>query len=1070
MEAGGQQLHFALFCLDLDRGQLWHGTEPVPLRPKAWALLRYLAERPERLVSKEELLAAVWRGVAASHATVDVTMQELREALGDNARQPRYIQTVRARGYRFIAPVTVATGGDVPPSPPAPDRPDTPVVGRERELARLTDLLRQAQNGRRQVVLVSGEAGIGKTCLVETFTRAVQRETTKIWVAHGQCVESHGEAEPYMPVFEALAGLRRGPDGGRVTTALQQRTPVVLAQMPGWLPHEETERLLQSVLGSRSGRMLRLMADAVEAVAAVRPLLLIIEDLHWSDPSTIDLIATIAQRRQPARLMVLGTCRPVEALLRDHAMARLRSDLLGRQLGVEIPLDVLDEHAVYEYVQLRFAERQETRGWISVADRTSGVTEMAALVHRRTEGNPFLLSCLIDSIFARERPPGESLADLQAIADSIPTGVASFVERQLALLAPEERRLLEVASAVGAEFSASLIAAVLDVDPAAVDAVSYRLARWRHLLKEPEPAPRPADPTALRYAFRHVMVRQVLYDRLPPSERARIHRRVADYLAAAHADHLDDVAATLADHFERAGDVELAATYLERAAAQARRHCAYAEETRSLRRALDLLERCREPVAAERRWKLKEALGEAHWRGGERVLAHHWFEAALANARECQSALPLAHTALAYGRTLRLPDIDRSDDFINLTREALEAVGEGNDRLRAQLLSKLSFALYFRPAGWESPEARQRRLKLSDEAYRLARALGDPAVLAAVLYDRHWSRWAPDNLGERKSIATEIAAIAAAVSYPEMLAEAHFFRFCNSIEEGDRAAAAGAVAALNDLAEELHHPWYRYLGKVHRAAFSLLAGRFPEAQQWMEEARASGSAIDEPVAEQIFGAQRLTQAGMLGSFADIAEWAASLADHFSSYAAYRANAARFLAELGRLEDAQREIEQLASNGFGDLRRDNTWLATMAFLTIAVARCHDNRNAPLLYDLLLPHSRQGIVLHGGFAYLGTVARHLGLLSTLLNWWEAAEEHFEAALRFDESLGATPWLAETRLDYAQALGQRGRANDRERARELLLCASREAGEIGMTNLVERCRAIEKTLASPGARTRE
>jgi DNA-binding winged helix-turn-helix (wHTH) protein/tetratricopeptide (TPR) repeat protein len=1065
MADGGKRLHFGSFCLDLDSERLWRGGDPVPLRPKAWALLRYLAERPERLVSKEELLVTVWHDVTVTGATLQVTIRNLREALGDDARQPRYIETVRSRGYRFVAPVTVTSAGDESPASPraAVEPREKVLVGRERELARLGTLLGEAEAGRRQVVLVSGEAGIGKTWLVDAFVRSTAwLGGATLYVGRGQCVESHGEAEPYMPVFEALAELQRGPDGDRVTAALHRRAPVVLAQMPGWLPHEHAERLLQSMLGSRSGRMLRLMADAVEAVAAVKPLLLIIEDLHWSDASTIDLIATIAQRREPARFMFIATCRPVEAALRDHALARLRTDLLGRQLCMEMALDLLDEDAVHEYVRLRFEQRQAPPGDKPASNRAPDLKEMGTVIYRRTEGNPFLVSCLLDSILARNWPPDDTgfpelAADIGTIAALIPTDVASFVAHQLSPLAPEERRTLEVASVAGVDVSAPLVAAILDADPVAIDLFCYKLARGRHLLRELEPEVQPDGSVAARYGFRHVMVRQALYDRLPISERRRIHRRVGEYLETAHARRLDEAAATLADHFERAGDEERAATYLERAAEHARRRCAYTEEIQSLRRALDLLERCGEPVEAERRWKLQLALGEAHWRAGERVLAHHWFDAALARARECHTPLPLAQTALAHGRTLRLPDIDRSDDFVNLTREALEAAGEANERLRAQLLSKLSFALYFRPAGWESQEAQQRRLDLSDEAYRLARRLGEPAVSIAVLYDRHWSGWAPDNLEERQWLASELAALAGGEHDLEMLAEAHFFRFCNSLEAGHRDATSGAVAALNHLAEELHHRWYGYLGKVHRAALDLLSGRFVEAQRWMEQARTLGKEIDEPVAEQIFGAQLLMQTGMLGSFQGFEESATSLAEHFSTYATYGANAARILAELGRLDGARRQIDRLASNDFGNLRRDNTWLATMALLSIAVARCGDSRRAAMLYDLLIPHSHQGIVLHGGFAYLGTVARHLGLLSTMLKMWEAAEKHFGSALVFDESLGAMPWLAQTRCDYAGALLNRGRPSDQGRAQELLRQALSEASQLGMTNLAEKCRAI-------------
>lgn len=1053
---------FPPFRLDLESERLWRGDEVVATRPKTWGLLRYLAEHPGQVVTKDELLCAVWPNTAVAEATLTVTMRELRAAIADDQRAPRYIETVRRRGFRFIAPVQPVSAADTQPfgsTPPVPL-----VVGREHELRWLAKLFEQALRGHRQVVFLTGEAGIGKTSLADAFVRSVvNRAGVTLSVGRGQCVEAHGEIDPYMPVLEALAEIGRGVNGKEIVAALRQHAPVALAQMPDLLPRTEVEVLLRSVEGSSAARMLRSMADALEAVARTRPLLLILEDLHWSDPSTVDLLAVIAQRHAPARLMLVGTYRPVEAIVHGHPLSRVKAEPVLKQLCIEIPLELLSEHFVHDYVRLRLEQPSGgRRGSEPTAARAEiDVKELARLIHRRTEGNPFFVARVFDYLAAQgclsREPSGSGLArDAREIEQLIPADVVALVEQQMSTLAPEEYRLLETASVVGMDFSAAVVAAVLDTDPAAVERVCHKLARWGHVLHESGTEAWPGRTVTWRYGFLHVLVRQVLYDRLHATERARIHQRVGRYLEVVHASDVHRMGATLAEHFERGGDLMRAATYLEYAAENARRRCAYMEASRLLQRTREALARVAEPVEEERHWKLLLALGGAHWRAGQTALAHQWFQEALASARRCTSPELLARTVLAYGRTLISRGFDRSDTLLNLTREAAEAVGQREDSLRAQLLSRWAFALYYRPGDWTSGERREQRDALSDEALRLARRLEEPGTLMVVLYNRHWSDWGPDNLEERQAIAAELAALAHRESDLEMLAEAQAFRFCDSLEAGERGSADDAMVALSRLVEELQHPWYRYLTSVYSATRALLTGRFAEAQQCMQQARTLGKDIDDSMATQVLGAQLIAQASTHGRVTALEDFVASLVDEFPDYPPYRAVAARICADLGRLDSAQRDVDQLATNDFGDLRRDGLWLATIAMLCVAVTRCGDTRRAAILYDLLLPHASKGITLHAGLGYLGCVSGYLGILSAALRQWEAAEQHFERALAFEESLGAAAWATRTRYDYAKALLARRRGRDRARAGELLQQAAREASALEMTELAEKCRA--------------
>ncbi len=324
-----KQLIFDPFRFDPDNACVWRGAQAIALTPKAFAVLQYLVAHPGQLATKEALLGTVWPDTAVSDAVLKVCMGEIRKALGDSAKAPHFIATVHRRGYRFIASVTGAdrpdaesevgpewrTAPDASARPPqATSRGPIRLVGREAALIQLHGWLQQARRGERQVVFVTGEPGIGKTAVVEAFVARADADPD-LWVAHGQCAAHYGAGEAYMPVLEALGRLCRAPGCERLIALLRQRAPTWLMQMPWLLSAAEREALQRELLGATRERMLREMAEAVEVLTAQTPLLLVLEDLHWSDYATLDLVAFLAQRQEPARLLLIGTYRPVEVIV-----------------------------------------------------------------------------------------------------------------------------------------------------------------------------------------------------------------------------------------------------------------------------------------------------------------------------------------------------------------------------------------------------------------------------------------------------------------------------------------------------------------------------------------------------------------------------------------------------------------------------------------------------------------------------------------------------------------------------------------------------------------------------------
>ncbi|HEV8713519.1 MAG TPA: AAA family ATPase, partial [Candidatus Binatia bacterium] len=354
---GGQLFSFGSYRVDPEGGQLWRGTQEVKLTPKALAVLRVLVTRPGQVVTKEELLQSVWAGTAVSDAALTSCIQELRQALRDDARKPRYLETVHRRGFRFIAPLSttqpvvssqypVVSRKQSENSPPqlATDnwQLTTPLVGRDAELTQLQGWLAKAFDGERQIVFVTGEPGIGKTTLVEAFVEQVKTEGIA-WLGRGQCIEHYGAGEAYLPLLEALGRLCRAPGGKPLIDLLAQHAPTWLVQMSALLKTTELEALQRKVTGATKERMLRELAEAIEVMTTERPLVLLFEDLHWSDMSTLDWLAFVARRQERARLVVLGTYRPVEVLTREHPLKAVKQELQVHGHCRELPVDFLAE-------------------------------------------------------------------------------------------------------------------------------------------------------------------------------------------------------------------------------------------------------------------------------------------------------------------------------------------------------------------------------------------------------------------------------------------------------------------------------------------------------------------------------------------------------------------------------------------------------------------------------------------------------------------------------------------------------------------------------------------------------
>jgi DNA-binding winged helix-turn-helix (wHTH) protein/predicted ATPase len=579
-----RELRFGRFCLHPSRG-LTRGTTEVRVTPKSLAVLYLLAQRAGEVVSKEDLFHSVWPGTAVSDAALTSCIQELRRALGDNARRPRFIETLHRRGYRFIARTHSPQPETVALSPRAlqPDD-EAPVVGRGAVLEAMREAYAAAEAGARQVLFVSGEPGIGKTAVVAEFVTRIARDMGAT-TASGQCLEHYGAYEPYQPILDALTRLCRQGNTSDVIPLLQQHAPSWVAQLPAALfPARSTRRV---PAGTTPERMLRELNDALEAISLRRPLLLWIEDLHWSDPSTLDWVGAFAARPEPARVLLVATFRSADAADTTHPLRELAVRLRVKRLCREIALEGLDEAAVTEYIGSRYP---------AAAGSSDRHAHLARIVHERTGGNPLFVSTVLSDLARRGvlvRRDGAWTTEgvVQASDLVVPDDIRLMIERQIECLPSTDQRVLEIASVAGATFSSAAVAAGGHLSLGEVEPRLAALARGHRFLRQADPIEWPDGTVAAGFAFLHALYREVLYQRIPAGYRAELHREIGTCEERAYGSRAAEIAAELAMHFEAGRDAERAIACFQQAADNARRRNAYKEARLQYERALALVPR-----------------------------------------------------------------------------------------------------------------------------------------------------------------------------------------------------------------------------------------------------------------------------------------------------------------------------------------------------------------------------------------------------------------------------------------------------------------------------------------------
>ena len=601
----------------------------MSLPPKAFDVLRYLVEHADRLVTQDEILEKLWPETYVNPEVVKKYVLEIRKVLGDQSSKPVFVATFPRRGYQFIAPVHEDTASTAASTATTATKR---IVGRESALSTLADALRKALQGQRQVVFITGEAGIGKTTLVDVFLQGAIGANAR--VARGQCVEGFGGKEAYYPILDALGQLCRDASDNRIVQELARRAPTWLVQFPSLVNAQQRQALERETIGATRERMVREICETLEIIAAQTPLILLLEDLHWVDPSTLDFISALARRRGPAKLLLFGTYRPAEVIISRSPLKALKQDLVIHNLSHEVSLERLEEVDVAKYIRGNFADEDFPAGFVN-------------LIYRRSGGNALFMVTILQDIakkglIAQLDGKWTLAAPIETVAQNVPETLDQLIDEQFQQLSAVEQRVLRSASVAGERFSAWAVSTAAEISPSEMEEVCEGLVAKLRFIKCSGIKEQANGEISTLYEFRHSLYREVLYGRLSEGARSKLHLLLAQRLKSVCDPCEQESATELALHFEGGRDYEQAVNYLFVAADNAVRRFAYRDCIEILRHAHELVPKLTVGVRAELEVRIVVFMGHAYFAMGALVDSARSYEVAAARAE--QAGLKSAQT------------------------------------------------------------------------------------------------------------------------------------------------------------------------------------------------------------------------------------------------------------------------------------------------------------------------------------------------------------------------------------------------------------------------------------------
>jgi tetratricopeptide (TPR) repeat protein len=764
------------------------------------------------------------------------------------------------------------------------------------------------------------------------------------------------------------------------------------------------------------------------ALARYRPVLLVLDDLHWADRPSLLLLEHLMRRADASRLLILATYRPPELhpgsqVLGALANFRRRADVERMTVGGLSADEVLD---LFERV-----------GGHPLGERAARLAER---LQRKTCGNPFFLwemtRHLVELGIASEHD-GYWDATVDADAVDVPESVREVVQARIARLSDGCQRFLGVASLKGDEFRARIAAEASDTSQESlVDILDE--AMHAGILNEVSAATN-------RYTFAHAVVRDTVHDSLSHGRRIHIHHKIGLALerqCGTSGPHLAQLAYHLCEGAS-AGNADEAVHYAQLAGQQAMLEVAYEAAGLHYRRAIEVVD-LQEPRDEALRCQLLLALGDAHNKAGDAAAGCDRFVEAAEAARALDSAEHLASAAIGFGGVMPAA-VEPSRRAQSLLEEALGRLGGADSTARALALGRLAHWLNI-------GGSRTERVVLCNDAIAMARRLGDPATLAEVLSYRYWALDGPDDVVSQLEAGTEIAKLGEKLGDREIVLQGYKCQLHALFELGHTGAAERIAGSMTRLADELRQPEYLRLAMMWEATTAGLQGRFEVANRLAAETRALLRQSGHPQEQVIYFALTLPWRWLGGCMAEVVPALERAVERQATTLTWPALLAWAYAETGQPERAADALEAIGPEAVRDMDRNFYWWTVVVALANSVAALKQPEWASLLYGLMVPY-RDHNSTTGQALFLGAASHHVGVLACTLHRWDEAIDHLEHALERHQEMGARPFVALTKQAYASALRGRNGTGDTDLANQALGDALALAAELELGPVVLR-----------------
>lgn len=854
------------------------------------------------------------------------------------------------------------------------------VIGRSFERRLLAEGAARAAASRLQLIALSGEAGIGKTTVLAAVAREVH-DRGDDGVLYGRCDE--GAAVPLQP-FRGLIGWCVGHASTSLLEAHVARCGGELLRIAPQLAERVSTRDPTTSDGATERYLLfDAVADVLRRVAGDGVLVIMLDDLHWAEPTALALLRHLVQALADAPVVLIVTYRDSERL----------SDELREALA---DFDRAD------------AQRFELRGFddadladLVVAEAGAVLPEVTARLRDDSAGNPLYATQLL-----RHWVESGQLAAERVGPREVPPSLRDVVWSRVRALGVEASDILSASSVLGTELAVDLLPTLVGIEQTAVDDALDAAIEARLLL--------PFDASTKTIRFAHALVADALYAELQPLRRRRLHERAARALAAGGAAPSQSTVVELARHSALGGLSSDAMRWSTVAGDHALAHLAPSEAARWYRAALAHCVALERPDAE--RSELGVRLGIALHRAGDPA-AYATLQEAAELARHAGASDVLVRAALATDRGFL-----QLGTFAPQQLAIVEAAVDVADRADVSTFARL-LALYAQTL-IHTPRAELRE-QVARQALDLATASTDPAVLPAIASSVLYALWAPGSSTLRADLAARAVAAATATGDRFLEFTAHVAAYTVAVELADPAAAARSLATLRSIAAEIGEPGMRWTVGIYDTFDATMAARLDDAERLVQANLELGMQIGEPDAFTVYASQLYALGTFAGRHAELFPIVEQLAKEAPTASPVRIAHAVICAAVGRVDTARAIFAETQAVGFSDIPRDMFWMTSVVGCAVLAVELEDVDAAAAIFPVLEPFAAE-IAFNGGTSQ-GPIAAYLGKLASLLGDHDLADAHLSDALRVVEAFGWEYHRATTLVAIAQSRLRRTGALD-------------------------------------------